>query len=333
MERNVTSKKTHIHRLKGKNLESKEVLIITGYDYFLQKRDIAKLRKSFKEIFLLPQSTDDVYLLNQMVSPLINSYDKIQLICNPQYEQRYQVFYDLAARKNKILTISTVYDFCEQELKKIYIPENFGDINPNIEETLNFTRRIRYPKKAIDMMVSLLLMVCSFPFWVLSYIRIKMQSPGPVFFHQTRIGMDNKIFNCIKFRSMGLDAEANGAVFSRKNDNRVFRYGAFMRATRIDELPQLINIFRRDISLIGPRPERPEFTETFEETIPFYDIRHNVKPGITGYAQIMYPYGAGVKDARHKLMYDLYYIKHWSVLLEFKIIVLTAFIIMGRKGR
>lgn len=326
-------KNYHIHKIKGKNPKSNEVLIITSYDYFLQKKDFSKLRLLFKEIILIPMSTDDDYLLNRIVSPLINKFNQIHLIINPQYNDRYRVIYELAARNNKTLTITTVYDFCEQELKKMYIPENFGDANPNIEYTLNFRRRIRYPKKAIDIVVSLILMICSFPFWVLSYFRIKMQSPGSAFFHQSRIGMKNKLFNCIKFRSMGLDAEANGAMFSKKNDSRVFAYGAFMRATRIDELPQLINIFRRDISLIGPRPERPEFTETFEETIPYYDIRHNVKPGITGYAQIMYPYGAGVRDARHKLMYDLYYIKHWNVMLEFKIIILTAFIIIGRKGR
>jgi lipopolysaccharide/colanic/teichoic acid biosynthesis glycosyltransferase len=106
-----------------------------------------------------------------------------------------------------------------------------------------------------------------------------------------------------------------------------------MRLTRIDELPQIINIFRRDLSLIGPRPERPVFTETFDEIIPYYNLRHNIKPGITGYAQVMYSYGAGVYDARHKLMYDLYYIKNWNLFLELKIILLTAVVIFGKKGR
>ena len=129
------------------------------------------------------------------------------------------------------------------------------------------------------------------------------------------------------------DAESNGASFSKKNDSRVFAYGGFMRLTRIDELPQIYNIFRRDISLIGPRPERPVFCESFEEVIPYYNLRHNVKPGITGYAQVMYSYGAGIADARHKLMYDLYYIKNWSLLLELKIILLTIVVILGRKGR
>ncbi len=333
MNRNLTSTRTQIHKLKGKNPSCKEVLIITSFDYFLQKRDISRLQMKFKEVILIPQSTDDFYLLNKTVAPLISLYSRIRIVINPQYDHQHQVIYELAARNNKTVTITTIYDFCENELKKVYIPEKFEYTNPNIEESLNFKRRIKYPKKVIDIFISFFLMFFSLPFWLVSYFRIKLQSPGPAFFYQSRVGMKNTLFNCIKFRSMGLDAEANGAIFSRKNDKRVFPYGAFMRATRIDELPQLINIFRRDISLIGPRPERPEFTESFEETIPYYNIRHNVKPGITGYAQIMYPYGAGVRDARHKLMYDLYYIKNWSIALELRIIIMTTVIILARKGR
>jgi lipopolysaccharide/colanic/teichoic acid biosynthesis glycosyltransferase len=333
MSQTSVSDRKYVHRLLSKNATTDEVLIITSYDYFLQKYDLRILKAIYKEIILIPHSTDDDYLLNHTVSPLLEQYEKIHLITNPQYDSRYRVIYELVIRKNKSIRISTVFDFCEKHLGKVYIPENINDINPNLSEMSSFKKRVRYPKKIVDVTASIILFLASFPLWILSYIRIKLESPGPVFFRQERVGMDNKLFHCVKFRSMGLDAEANGATFSKKNDSRVFAYGGFMRLTRIDELPQIINIFNRDISLIGPRPERPVFTETFDEMIPYYNLRHNIKPGITGYAQVMYSYGAGVFDARHKLMYDLYYIKNWSLLLELKIIFLTVLVILGRKGR
>jgi lipopolysaccharide/colanic/teichoic acid biosynthesis glycosyltransferase len=333
MSQTSVSDRKYVHRLLSKTSTTDEVLIITSYDYFLQKYDLRVLKAVYKEIILIPHSTDDDYLLNHTVSPLLEKYEKIHLITNPQYDSRYRVIYELVIRKNKSIRISTVFDFCEKHLGKVYVPENINDINPNLSEMSSFRKRVRYPKKIIDVTASIILFLASFPLWIISFFKIKLESPGPVFFRQERVGLDNKLFYCIKFRSMRLDAEANGAAFSKKNDSRVFSYGGFMRLTRIDELPQIINIFNRDISLIGPRPERPVFTETFDEMIPYYNVRHNIKPGITGYAQVMYSYGAGVYDARHKLMYDLYYIKNWTLLLELKIIFLTILVILGRKGR
>ena len=333
MRKLQTADRTFTHRLMSKTVTTEDVLIITSYDYFLQKHDLSTLLSKYREIILVPHSTDDDYLLNHTVSPLLDKYEKIHLVTNPQYDSRYRVIYELVARQNKSIKITTVYDFCEKYLKKVYIPEDVSEGNPNISSLISFGKRVRYPKKIIDLLISVVLLTLSFPIWIISYIYIKLQSPGPAFFFQERVGKDNKLFNCIKFRSMRLDAESNGASFSKRNDSRVFSYGAFMRLTRIDELPQIANIFQRDISLIGPRPERPVFTETFDETIPYYNLRHNIKPGITGYAQVMYAYGAGVRDARHKLMYDLYYIKNWSLQLELKIILLTIIVIFGRKGR
>jgi lipopolysaccharide/colanic/teichoic acid biosynthesis glycosyltransferase len=333
MSQTSVSDRKYVHRLVSKKAVTDEILIITSYDYFLQKHDFRVLKKIYREIILIPHSTDDDYLLNHTVSPLLEHYEKIHLVTNPQYDSRYHVIYELVIRKNKSIRINTVFDFCEKHLQKVYIPENINEINPNLSDISAFSKRVRYPKKIIDVLASIILFLASFPVWIISFFKIKTESPGPVFFRQERVGMGNKLFYCVKFRSMRLDAEANGATFSKKNDSRVFSYGGFMRLTRIDELPQIINIFNRDISLIGPRPERPVFTETFEEIIPYYNARHNIKPGITGYAQVMYSYGAGVYDARHKLMYDLYYIKNWSLTLELKIILLTIMVILGRKGR
>ncbi|MGN7886827.1 sugar transferase [Dyadobacter endophyticus] len=333
MKNTYVSNRRFVHRLLSKTSTSEEVLIVTSYDYFLQKYDLALLLKRYKEIILIPHSDDDDYLLNHTVRPLLDKFEKVHLVTNPVYDKRNRVIYELVVRKNKSIRITTVYDFCERFLKKVYIPDDITEINPNLLSVPTFGRRVRYPKKIIDVTISIVLFLCTLPLWILSFFRIKLQSPGPVFFYQERVGMDNKLFHCIKFRSMGLDAEQNGAAFSKKKDSRIFPYGSFMRMTRIDELPQIINIFRRDLSLIGPRPERLVFTETFDETIPYYNFRHNVKPGITGYAQVMYSYGAGVYDARHKLMYDLYYIKNWTLFLELKIILLTAVVIFGKRGR
>ncbi|TDB58652.1 sugar transferase [Arundinibacter roseus] len=328
-----TPAKSYAHRLKSKTAISDEVLIITSFDYFLDKNGLKLLLKKYKEIILVPRMVDDDYLLNQTIRPLLEKFDKIHLVTNPQYDSRYHVIYELVIRNNKSIRITTVYDFCENVLKKVYIPDDIAEENPAMPRRLSFDGKVRAVKNIIDLVLSIVLFALSSILWLASAFRIRQESPGPIFYFQERTGLHQAEFKCIKFRSMGTDAEANGAAFSRKKDSRIFKYGAIMRRTRIDELPQLINIFKGDLSLIGPRPERPVFIDTFEETVPYYNLRHGVKPGITGYAQVMYPYGAGVRDARHKLMYDLYYIKHWSIQLELKIILVTAIVVFTRKGR
>lgn len=330
---NSVAKNTYAHRLKSKTAVSEEVLIVTSYDYFLDKRGLALLLKRYREVVLVPRRVDDDYLLNRTVRPLLEKYDKIHLVTNPQYDARFSVIYELVVRNNKSMRITTVADFCENTLHKIYIPDMLEEENPAIPARLFFGTEVRVLKKVIDILASSLLLLLSFPLWVISAFRIRQDSPGPAFYTQTRLGIAGRQFDCIKFRSMVLKAEANGAVFSKKKDSRVFAYGAFMRLTRIDELPQLLNILRGELSLVGPRPERHFFTESFAELIPYYHLRHGVKPGITGYAQVMYPYGAGAYDARHKLMYDLYYIKHWTLGLELRIILRTVLVICTKKGR
>ena len=151
-------------------------------------------------------------------------------------------------------------------------------------------------------------------------------------FKQERVGINNKEFKCIKYRSMRLDAEVCGAQFACQNDPRVFPWGEIMRKTRIDELPQMLNVLKGDMHLIGPRPERKFWIEQFEKEIPYYNERHLVRPGITGWAQVNYPYGSCIEDTKQKLMYDLYYIKHYSIWLDIKIIWKTILVVLGKKG-
>jgi exopolysaccharide biosynthesis polyprenyl glycosylphosphotransferase len=165
-------------------------------------------------------------------------------------------------------------------------------------------------------------------------LAVALDSRGPVFYRQERVGRGGRVFGLWKFRSMRVDAEANGAVWAKQNDDRVTRVGRFIRKTRMDELPQLINVLQGDMSFVGPRPERPVFVTQLKEQIPFYGLREAVKPGITGWAQIRYPYGASVEDARNKLELDLYYIKNGSLFLDLAILFHTVrHVLMGRGAR
>lgn len=156
---------------------------------------------------------------------------------------------------------------------------------------------------------------------------------APTFYFQRRVGLGGKPFNVIKFRSMRVDAETSGAVWASRNDPRVTRIGKFLRKYRIDELPQLWNVLRGDMGFVGPRPERPEFVKDLVVKIPYYNQRHNVKPGLTGWAQLKYPYGSTEEDALEKLKFDLYYVKHRSFLLDLHILVQTVEVVLFGKGR
>jgi lipopolysaccharide/colanic/teichoic acid biosynthesis glycosyltransferase len=163
---------------------------------------------------------------------------------------------------------------------------------------------------------------------------IKLDSPGPAVFSQERVGFLGRRFTVHKFRSMRQDAEqGTGPVWARENDDRITRAGAFLRKCRFDELPQLWNVLRGDMSFIGPRPERPYFVDLLKAKIPYFDLRHYVKPGITGWAQVMYPYGASVEDAYRKLEYDLYYAKNMSLRLDALILLKTIGVVVKSEGR
>jgi len=191
-----------------------------------------------------------------------------------------------------------------------------------------------YSKGAFDFLVSGLLLLVASPIMLLTMLAIKLEDgwKQPVFYRQARVGLDGRPFQVLKFRSMITDAEKNGAVWAQKNDARVTRVGAFIRNTRIDELPQIFNVFRGQMSFVGPRPERPEFVKELAQKIPYYDERHRIKPGIAGWAQLCYPYGASDEDAAEKLRYDLYYVKNHSLFLDILIIIQTVEIILVGRG-
>jgi len=187
-------------------------------------------------------------------------------------------------------------------------------------------------KRLLDIALSLIGLVLTLPVSMITALAIKLDSAGPILYRQSRIGMNGEVYELLKFRSMRVDAELNGAVWAQENDPRVTRVGGILRKLRIDEIPQMWNVLKGEMSFIGPRPERPEFVCTLNEEVPYYSLRHSIKPGITGWAQINYPYGASRQDALEKLQYDLFYIKNLTIVLELDIILRTIGVVLFGKG-
>jgi len=238
---------------------------------------------------------------------------------------------ELLACKMKGLSIIDGETFIENISGKIAV----DSINPSwliFKEGFQKSRTTMLGKQLTGSFFALVGLLLSLPVSLLVAILIKLESEGPIFFRQARVGKDGKIFTLVKFRSMRTDAEKDGAKWAKKDDDRVTKVGRVIRKLRIDEIPQMWNVLKGDMNFVGPRPERPEFVEKLRKKIKYYDQRHTVKPGITGWAQINYPYGASIEDAKKKLEYDLYYIKHMSVLLDLYIILKTVKIILFREG-
>lgn len=188
-------------------------------------------------------------------------------------------------------------------------------------------------KRVVDLLAAAAGMIVAAPLMLAVAAAVKLSSRGPALYHQRRVGQHGRIFTVHKFRSMRTDAEAaTGAVWATANDSRVTRIGRFLRRTRLDELPQLWNVLAGDMSLVGPRPERPEFVAKLTEEIPFYGLRHAVRPGLTGWAQVRYTYGASVEDALQKLQYDLFYIKHLTITFDLFILFSTIKTVVMRRG-
>ena len=193
----------------------------------------------------------------------------------------------------------------------------------------------RYTEAAFDLAASFALLLIALPVMAITVLAIKMEEgiSAPVLYGQPRVGYGGRVFRVLKFRSMRVDAEKDGrARWATANDDRVTRVGRFIRKVRIDELPQLFNVLAGRMSFVGPRPERPEFVKELNEKIPYYDVRHAVKPGITGWAQLCYPYGASEQDATEKLQYDLYYVKNHSLVFDILILLQTVEVILFGKG-
>ena len=256
------------------------------------------------------------------------------LIDDTEQELSDEMIRELMDMRLRGIYVYSLADFCEQFWHKIppsYIQDDwfaftsgFSILHNRIDAKL---------KQIVDFLAAALLLTVTFPLTLLVAIAIKIDSPGPIFYSQVRTGLNGKKFKVYKFRSMYENAEQMGVQWAQEKDPRITKIGRLLRLARIDELPQLWNILKGDMSLVGPRPERPEFDAQLRKEIPYYDVRYLVKPGITGWAQVCYPYGASIEDAYQKVAYDLYYIKNYSLLLDAAIALKTIRVVLLGKGR
>jgi len=237
----------------------------------------------------------------------------------------------------KGVKITELLDFIERESGQIAVDLMYPSwlIFSSGFHTQNYIRE--FADYAVNVVIALLILGLTWPVMMITALVIYFddgrRTGASVFYAQQRVGLNGQTFNILKFRSMRPDAEKDGAKWAQKGDSRVTSIGGFIRKYRIDELPQLLNVIKGEMSFIGPRPERPEFVEELEKVVPYYSQRHNCKPGLTGWAQLNYPYGASVQDSLEKLKYDLYYVKHQSFLLDVLILIRTVELVVFGKGR
>jgi exopolysaccharide biosynthesis polyprenyl glycosylphosphotransferase len=231
----------------------------------------------------------------------------------------------------KIIDLSQFYENSWHKMPVFHLPYSWFFLSDGFD-LIASRMGLRF-KRLMDILIASALLLIIWPLMLLTAIIVKLESRGAAIYKQERTGKDGQNFVILKFRSMRTDAESQGAQWAQKNDSRITRVGKLIRLTRLDELPQLWNVLKGDMSFIGPRPERPEFNKELAQKIPYYDLRHLVRPGITGWAQILYPYGASTDDAREKLQYDLFYIKNFSFILDLQIFLKTISVVVLGKGR
>ncbi len=219
--------------------------------------------------------------------------------------------------------------FREQQLRRLDLAQLASGWLDGLERSGRAAEALR---RTADIAISLAILAATLPVIAVASLLVWCTSPGPILYRQVRVGLHGRTFTLFKFRSMQVNAEAMGPAWASRHDPRVTAWGRIMRRTRIDELPQLFNVLRGEMSMVGPRPERPHFVEQLDSAIPFHCDRTHVKPGITGWAQVNYPYGASVEDARQKLSYDLYYVKHRNLLLDITILLATVRVILFQEG-
>ena len=264
-----------------------------------------------------------------------NEIDEIVIACDQRRGTLpIEVLFEARLRG---IDVTDLLDFMERETGQIVVNLMYPSwvIYSNGFQSQNYLRdALDYSLNAFLATIVLLL---TWPFMLLTAISIYLddgrRTGTSVFYKQERVGLNGQLFKIIKFRSMRADAEKDGAKWATANDNRVTRIGAFIRKYRFDELPQIWNVYKGEMAFIGPRPERPEFVEKLIREVPYYNQRHNVKPGLAGWAQLNYPYGASVEDSLEKLKFDLYYVKHQSLLLDILILIRTVEIVIFGKGR
>jgi len=306
-------------------------MIILGERHQFSVMELNILHEKFNSIDTIIYRNIDAQKVILQIDSYLDQSTRSVILLNTWARIPNELLTYLVKLESRGIRYLSTESFLEQYLEKCYVPEDQTNIS-FLEKIKPYSLAGYLLKRFVDYIGIGILLLFTWPFMLYAIYKIQKESPGSILFKQERVGLDGKEFTCYKFRSMRMDAEKDGAKFASENDPRVFPWGETMRKTRIDELPQLWNVLRGDMHIIGPRPERKYWIEQFEKEIPYYHERHLVKPGITGWAQVNYPYGASTKDAKQKLMYDLYYIKYWNLWLEIKTSILTLIVMKGKKG-
>ncbi len=309
----------------------KNVLLIGEHE---KKTEILKMiseSNRYLEVFELSEETDELKNLNNLTGLIYRKEIGEVAILSTKDKSATNNLLKLKMEGIRIYDFYSFYESIEGKVPvEILDEEKLLFDNGFYIYHHAFQKRV---KRSVDVIMSMLVGILTLPIMILAAIIVKLESKGPVFFIQERIGFDNKPFNIIKFRSMKIHNEDEHSKYAGKQDSRITRFGSIMRKTRIDELPQIINVLKGDMSFIGPRAEWSKLSAEYEEKLSFYPLRHSVKPGLTGWAQVCYPYGAGLNDMKEKLMYDFYYIKHQSLSLDVTIIFKTIKTVVFGRGQ
>ena len=311
----------------------KFLFITTTQDYPWLETDLIKNQFSFsKEFFLIEDYSGEEFqrVLNEKLES--KQWNIVMAMKASQISKQMADFLFIKKLQGfQIFDLISFYDVHWRKLPIFFLEHPWFILSRDFERHQN-PILLRW-KRVLDLGLAFILPLLTLPLMLIAATAIAFDSPGPIFFRQVRTGKDGKEFWIYKFRSMRQDAEKNGAQWAQQKDPRITRVGGFLRATRIDELPQLWNVLTGDMSFIGPRPERPEFNIHLENEIPYYHLRHLIRPGVTGWAQVRYPYGASVEDAKEKLQFDLYYLQNMSFWMDLTIILKTVNVVLFGKGR
>jgi sugar transferase (PEP-CTERM system associated) len=312
----------------------RERIVIFGSGHAAKSlENLIRSRQDVGMDLLTPTSTDGSPLGVDEIVPWIETYPKpIHRIIVAMEDRRgglpVKQLLDIRFRGIQVEEASTLFERLSGKIELSSLrPSSFlYSEGFRIQPSQLITRRLA------SLLAAALGLLIFAPFFPIVVLLVRLSSPGPIFFRQTRVGEGGRTFSVFKFRSMVTDAEKGGARWASKNDPRVTKIGMIMRKTRIDEVPQLWNVLRGDMGFVGPRPERPEFVPWLAEQLPYYNLRHLIRPGLTGWAQVRYGYGATLEESREKLEYDLYYVKHSSLGLDLLIMFETIKIILRRRG-
>ena len=337
----LAARVAHEHVFGARALKQRVLVYGAGRnaDLINQRLRRANDRRTFEVVAFVPIAgqaeqvdASQVVRAEAGLARLAELLDVDEIVIAPDERRGAMPMEDMLLCVQRGIEVTDLSSFFEREAGMVYL--NVADPSWLVfSGGFDYSTPRRLSKRFFDIVAALALVAISWPAMLLVAIAVRLESPGPVLYRQTRVGEQGRLFEMVKFRSMRVDAESDGqARWATKDDDRTTRVGRFIRKTRLDELPQLFLVLNGEMSFVGPRPERPQFVATLAEELRYYDVRHAVKPGVTGWAQLRYPDGASVRDADEKLKYDLFYVKNHGLLFDLMILLQTVEVVVFGRG-